>query len=73
MLRDDMRGGAGRQHDDLVGERDGFFEIVRDKDDGFALIARLKGSRSFLPRWSLPRWSASLSGERIRSFPDSAR
>src|SRR3989442_526320 len=33
VLRDDVRGGAGGENDDPIGERDRFLEIVRDEDD----------------------------------------
>ena len=45
----DVCGRAGGQHDDLVGERDRLFEIVRHEDDGFPIAARLKGSPSGFP------------------------
>ena len=46
MLRDDVRGGAGGEDDDPIGERDRFLEIMGDEDNRLTPIARLKGSRS---------------------------
>jgi hypothetical protein len=50
VTRDDVAGRAGGEHDDLVGKRNRFLEIVGDEDHGLSIwtIAALNGPRDDL-------------------------